>query len=316
MQKNDLSHSLKFRKFRKETGLLKRFIPGVVDEDTSIRATRGFTSIFIDTETQINGWVKFYKKVFNIDLSVFDLNIPPRIRGFDRLIIVARTVNLLNTFNGIIGACENYFPVFNVIDLSHKIKSERNAEWDSYAIWVKNDIHASELKRVPSGFLRRMTHCTNTNIEELKDKCSSHTTNIIKNMPRFYHFHTITIEERLLLELKFFLEKSECQDPKEKHLDTCHSATVCAGSTFVNYNDQTPVIWFDGSEVKIDTDRSFNKFYERELFTRQAISTKCSKYTLHEIREINQDDGYAFVTYECEQCGNAYTVEEPRGYLV
>jgi len=96
--------------------------------------------------------------------------------------------------------------------------NDRNALHGTYAIWVRNRVEADD---------------------ELQNKSASYLTKA--------NVRTITLLERLILELDYYLETG-------RHLDT-QSFTLCAGSRcplgsvpFVSWNGgKLEVIWYDDS---------------------------------------------------------------------
>lgn len=133
-------------------------------------------------------WKTFYKELFGIECDFANLVVPKRKKGFDRLIVVAKGM----TPNRLFGKMKECFPSWRHTDNLDTIVSDRRADRD-YAIWVRDRVEADEeLKNLSANDLRA------------------------KDIPG------ITLEERLLYELKFFKETG-------KHLDVVN-VTLCTGS--------------------------------------------------------------------------------------
>jgi hypothetical protein len=141
----------------------------------------------------INDWQKFYLDVFGMETDFSNLQIPKKQKGFDRLIIVAQGITPQKLYD----KCAELFFTRNWMsgDLNKIVISDRTAENGSYAIWVRDRVEADkELK--------------NLSADQLKEK----------------NISGITLEERLLYELKFFKETG-------KHLDI-DNVTLCSGSRY------------------------------------------------------------------------------------
>ncbi len=148
-------------------------------------------------------WQRFYKKHFNLDKDFSTLRIPEQKEGFDRLIVVVEGMTPEKLFSAI----KSLTPAWKHSDNLDAIVSERKADKD-YAIWVRDRQEADE---------------------ELKNKSANDLNQ--EGIPG------ITLEERLLYELKFF-------DETGKHLDV-QKITLCAGSR--DPDGYVPgVSWYDG----------------------------------------------------------------------
>jgi len=162
----------------------------------------------------VSGWVNFYKEVFGLDLNFSEVQIPERKPGFDRLIIVAQGMTPQRLFN----KCKELFTSWKYTDkdLDEFVKSVRTAENGTYAIWVRERVDADKENK-------------NLSANQLKERGDE----------------GITLEERMLYELKFFNESG-------KHLDVA-SWTLCAGSRYSDgdvpcvrlYGDKFKVYWSD-----------------------------------------------------------------------
>jgi len=145
----------------------------------------------LDIEKLVKDWENFYQEVFGIKVDFYELPIPKHQPGFDRLIIVAEQMTPETLFN----KCKELFPCWKWTDknLDEIVESERTTKNGAYAIWVRDRVEADE---------------------ELK--------NLSANDSKKQDIPGITLEERLLYELKYFRETS-------KHLDV-KNLTLCAGS--------------------------------------------------------------------------------------
>ena len=148
-------------------------------------------------------WEKFYRELFREKINLSDISIPEKRQGFDRLIIVARGM----TPQGLYDKCKELFPCWKWTskDLDGMIKSERTTD-QTYAVWFRDRTDSDkELNALTA--------------EELKRQ----------DMPG------ITLEERLIYELKYFKETGQ-------HLDTI-CITFCSGSRRSN-GDVPCVNWY------------------------------------------------------------------------
>jgi hypothetical protein len=172
------------------------------------------------------GWKMFYKELFGIECDFANLAIPKRKKGFDRLIVVAKGMTPMKLYAKVKELC----PAWKYMDNLDPITSERKADRD-YTIWVRDRVEADE-------------ELKNLSASDLK----------AKDVPG------ITLEERLLYELKFFKEAG-------KHLDVTN-VTLCSGSR--NPDGSVPNVTWDGSKVRVgwyDPDDQGGR-----LRSRQAVS--------------------------------------------
>lgn len=162
----------------------------------------------------ITDWQNFYSDVFNLKWTdITDVQIPAKQDGFDRLIIVVQGMTPQKLYD----KCRELFPCWKWTDkdLDKITQSERTADKGHYAIWIRNRVEVDE-------------ELKNMSVNQLK----------AENIPG------ITLEERLLYELKYFKET-------EKHLDI-EKITLCAGSRYSDgivpdvdwYNDELRVHWY------------------------------------------------------------------------
>jgi len=143
----------------------------------------------------VSDWEEFYRRLFGISVDLSSVKIPPRIAGYDRLIVVIPEMTMRTLFD----KCNEMFGIWKYfkgeID-DNFVQSQRSAAKGAYAIWTKDAIGPDE---------------------ELK--------NISKKEFGAKAFCGMTLPERLLMELKFNNETGD-------HLDA-GSATVCSGSFFL-----------------------------------------------------------------------------------
>ena len=150
----------------------------------------------------IQDWQNFYHSL-SIDCDLSDIRIPDDPGGFDRVIIMVQGITPQAVFN----LCQKEFKCWKWTDknLDEVITSDRTTKDNAYAIRIRNSVEADkELK--------------NLSANQLKEQ----------NIPG------ITLEERLIYEIKFFKETG-------KHLDI-QNITLCAGSRF-DAGDVPYVYW-------------------------------------------------------------------------
>jgi hypothetical protein len=146
-------------------------------------------------EELIRGWRDFYREYFEIEADFSKLRFPARQEGFDRLIIVAKGMTPEVLYHKARELFLGYKCINNSLDES--VQSERSSQKGPYAVWVRETIQADE-------------DLKNFSAEDLKAKGIS----------------GITLEERLLYELKYFTETNGHLDP-----DTF---TLCSGSRYTD----------------------------------------------------------------------------------
>ncbi len=138
-------------------------------------------------------WQSFYSDL-GIAANFTGIHIPEKQPGFDRLIVMAQGITPQLAY----GKCKELFPCWKwtdadmdeVIDFSFQTRSVKDG---AYVVWFRDRIEADE-------------ELKNLSADDLKDKC----------------IPGITLEERLVYELKHFKET-------EKHLDM-DNVTLCSGS--------------------------------------------------------------------------------------
>jgi len=178
----------------------------------------------------ITEWQNFYRNVFGIKADFTNLRIPEKSQGFDRLIIMAQGI----TPQRIYDKCAELFPVWKWTDenLDKIVTSDRLAKNDAYAVWVRDRVEADEeLKNLSANDLKRQ--------------------NIVG----------ITLEERLVYELKYFKEAG-------KHLDI-NNVTLCSGSHYSD-GDVPNVYWHAYGKLYVNWDNPGSA--NGNLRARQAVS--------------------------------------------
>jgi hypothetical protein len=170
----------------------------------------GKTALATDVASQLATWQKLYLDEFGLTCDFSSLVIPTQHKGFDRLIVVAQGLTIEQTFQ----QCKKHFPCWKYTDhdLDEAVPTnDRNPQNSSYVIWVRDRIEADQEHRNRSAHLKR------------------------RNVPG------ITLLERLLFELAYFLEKG-------KHLDL-QNLTLCLGSRFVG--GLVPYVVWGGSDLSV-----------------------------------------------------------------
>ncbi len=169
------------------------------DEATKILVPQPLAVVQSDepdnTESQIDFWVYFYEKYFNIKLNRTDLKIPDRREGFNWLVIVARGVRL----NDVWTVCKGHFQCWNYANNTDDLESlmqesERGVIQVTSVFWFRDRCEADK---------------------EMQDLSANDQTK-----------PSISLIARCLLELKYFNETG-------KKLDLYHY-TLCAGSRYAN----------------------------------------------------------------------------------
>lgn len=140
----------------------------------------------------IKQWEHFYLTIFGLTVDFSQVKIPVQMDGFTRLIFVAKEL----TMNGVYDACAKRFKCWPYNDdLDAAVTVNDRTPTGGYAIWVRDTVEADE---------------------NLKDLSADD----IKKQK----IVTMTLLERMLYELKWFLETG-------KHLDV-GNVTLCAGSRY------------------------------------------------------------------------------------
>jgi len=141
--------------------------------------------------TDLTDWQQFYRDLFGLEIDLSGLSVPAKKKGFDRLIVVTQGMTPQRLYDKCVELCPCW--KWTDDDLDKIVQSERTAKDDAYAVWFRDVVEADE-------------ELKNLSTNDLKEK----------GIPG------ITLEERLLMELKYFKETGN-------HLDI-KSLTLCAGS--------------------------------------------------------------------------------------
>lgn len=162
-----------------------------------------------DLTNPIKQWEDFYLKVFGVTVDFSGIKIPERTEAqkleFTRLIIVLKGLSLNNVYE----ACQRHFKCWRYTDnLDQAIQENERKNTDSYAIWVRDTVEADEVHKNKSAEMIKK--------EKLK---------------------TETVLERMIHELKYFLESG-------KYLDI-NNVTLCSGSRYSD-GGVPIIIWSDG----------------------------------------------------------------------
>jgi len=125
-------------------------------------------------DNSLEAWQNLYQATFGIKVDLSNLQIPEKKEGFDRLIIVAQGITPQIIFD----RCRKLFPC-EKLDTTNleAVRSERTSKKATYAVWFRERTEADDELRGLSA-------------RNLKDRSEQ----------------GITLEERLLFELKYFTE--------------------------------------------------------------------------------------------------------------
>ncbi len=167
----------------------------------------------------LRSWQTLYRQEFGIEIDISKIRIPKRVPGLDRLIVIAQGL----TLEKIVSVLKKKMTVWQYASNLDTIRSDRKTT-QTYAIWVR-DLQEAD--------------------EELKNKSA--------NDLKQEGVNCITLEERLLLELKYFLETG-------KHLDE-KNWTLCAGSRHP-----------DGFVPYVSWDPSYGEVYVRWCYADERNS--------------------------------------------
>lgn len=146
-----------------------------------------------DISVLLTDWRKLYSGLFGLKIDLSGLSVPGRKKGFDCLIVVAQGMTPQQLYD----KCAELFPCWcwTEEDLDKIVQSERTAKGGHYAAWFQDVVKADEdLKNLSANDLEK------------------------KRIPG------ITLEERLLYELKYFKKTGG-------HLDI-ENITLCSGSRY------------------------------------------------------------------------------------
>ena len=179
--------------------------------------------------TEITDWQQFYHDLFGLEIDLLGLSVPAKKKGFDRLVIVAQGMTLQRLYDNCVKLCPCW--KWTDDDLDKIVQSERTAKDGTYAVWFRDVVEADE-------------ELKNLSANDLKEK----------GIPG------ITLEERLLMELKYFKETGN-------HLDI-KSWTLCSGSR--DSGGGVPDVGWGSGGLRVDWCRPGNAF--GSLRSRRAVS--------------------------------------------
>ena len=181
-----------------------------------------------DVSSLLASWQEFYRDLFGLEVDFAGLSVPTQMKGFDRLIVVAQWMTPQRLYD----KCTEFFPCWKRADkdLDKVVQSERTAKDGACAVWFRDAVEADEdLKNLSANDLKK------------------------KNIPG------ITLEERLLMELKYFKETVQ-------HLDR-QSSTICSGS---RYSDgSVPLVNWRLDRLFVD--RYYREYFHRDMRSRRAV---------------------------------------------
>ena len=198
------------------SGMLKDLFRQIDDGSINLQQLQAFLEHRNPFETvdPVTDWQNFYRDTFDSEVDFSELQVPKKEEGFDRLIIVAQGMTPQRLYD----KCKELFPCWKWTDKNFNkvVSSERTSKNGAYAVWFRDRIEADE---------------------ELK--------NLSANDLKEQGITGITLEERLLYELKYFAETG-------KHLDV-KNITLCSGSRDSDggvpdvywCSDQLEVYWYD-----------------------------------------------------------------------
>lgn len=178
----------------------------------------------------ISDWQDFYREVFGIEADFSNLVIPAKRDGFDRLLIIAESMTPQRLYD----KCSELFPSWKWTEsnLDEIVTSDRTVK-GAYAIWVRDRVEADE---------------------ELK--------NLSANQLKERNISGITLEGRLIYELKYFKETG-------KHLDI-NNVTLCSGSRI--RVGSVPLVNFFSNTGLVGVDDCHPDNHHDRLRSRQAVS--------------------------------------------
>ena len=179
--------------------------------------------------TEITDWQQFYHDLFGLEIDLLGLSVPAKKKGFDRLVIVAQGMTLQRLYDNCVKLCPCW--KWTDDDLDKIVQSERTAKDGTYAVWFRDVVEADE-------------ELKNLSANDLKEK----------GIPG------ITLEERLLMELKYFKETGN-------HLDI-KSWTLCSGSRCSD--GEVPYVRWRSGGLGVGWDRPGSAFVG--LRSRRAVS--------------------------------------------
>lgn len=155
---------------------------------------------FLDADFQVEEWRALYRGQFGLDVGT--VKIPLQRKGVNRLIVIPQGLTLQQAYD----VCKRHFSCWSCSTKLHDpnaFRNDRSPDVESYAIWAGDWMQAND-------------HREKRTWENAWDR--------------------ITLLERIMYELKYFLETGE-------HLDT-EAVTVCEGTSFESDDRYTPTVCF------------------------------------------------------------------------
>ncbi|PIR88036.1 MAG: hypothetical protein COU10_01330 [Candidatus Harrisonbacteria bacterium CG10_big_fil_rev_8_21_14_0_10_45_28] len=166
----------------------------------------------MSTSTQLARWVRIYREKFGLILDPETIHLPYRLRGFDRLVVVA-----VDDLAKIFAVCQNLFGLWLYRDdLAGTVSSVRTCESGAYAVWVRNQREADRENRDQPA----------QNFE--RDGC-------------------VTLHERILFEIAYFLETGQHLD-EERWTICAGSRGAGGGAPRVCWSPRRQMVfvgWYD-----------------------------------------------------------------------
>lgn len=218
------------RLFRQWASVCKLVIEGKRDPEA---VSQVLQTIIAERNTLIlkADWGLFYRDVFGLGLSLSGLVIPAHQPGFDRLLVIAQGMTPQRLFNKCTELFNGKTRKYTDRNLDEIITSDRTAINGHYAVWVRDRQEADEENK-------------NLSADQLKERGTVE----------------ITLEERMLYELKFFKETGDHLDKK--------NLTLCAGSRYPD--GRVPSAYWDGGRFGVHWGYPYNHNGNRR--SRSAVS--------------------------------------------
>jgi len=170
--------------------------------------------VTVQENINLESWVNFYQKHFDLTADFSGLKIPQKpTEGNWRLLVIPQGL----TNNQVYDACAKQFPCWRYkddLDAPPVPTNERGLKDDIYAIWVRDAVEADNVHQKKSA-----------------------------NMVQSVKMKTETLLERMLHELKYFLETG-------KHLDLSKTA-FCICSRNSDGNVSPPYAHWDETEFHV-----------------------------------------------------------------
>ncbi len=160
------------------------------------------------TFADASAWIDFYRRIFGEEVDLTGVSVPPKPEGAYRPIVIAPGI----TNNYAFAACKKCFDAWRWTDDFNGVRDIVKRPSGPYVVWVKDLVEADpDLAKVSA--------------EEIEKR----------------GLNTLTLLERLVLELKYF-------DETKKHLDI-DNWTLCAGSRYTD--GHVPHVYWHPSPRKL-----------------------------------------------------------------